>query len=90
MKELLLSTAVAVMASGCAYADIRSVIDTTYSSSDYAASRSYAISEIRGEMKPKLKFSACGLVVMDGAVYTPAAMDLPTESLFPISDLAGR
>ena len=90
MKKLLLSTAVAVMASGYACADIRSVIDTTYSSSDYAASRSYATSEIMGVMKPKLKFSACGLVVMDGAVYAPGGDGFADGISLPDIRLGGK
>lgn len=90
MRKILLAAAFIVAASGYARADIRSVIDTTYSASDYAASRSYAVSESTGEMKPKLKFTASGLVVLDGAVYTPGGDGFANGVTLPDIRLGGK
>ena len=90
MRKILLAAAFIVAASGYARADIRSVIDTTYSASDYAASRSYAVSESTGEMKPKLKFTASGLVVLDGAVYTPGSDGFANGVTLPDIRLGGK
>ena len=90
MRKTFIAATLVVAASGYALADIRSVIDTTYSASDYAASRSYALSEVTGEMKPKLKFTASGLVVMDGAVYAPASDGFANGVTLPDIRLGGK